>query len=359
MILSIIVPTYNVESYLSNCLDSLINQDITRQDYEIIIVNDGSTDSSPEIADLYGKNFEHVKVQHQENQGLSGARNQGLKIARGKYVLFVDSDDYLASNTLGYLVSVMAKNDLDVLGIGYRHTHDLDQYQSANYSTINTEEIQVTDGITYVAHNPYYTSACFYLINREYLLDLGLTFPLKRYHEDTIFVAKLLICCTKIGNTSLDVYRYFSRPESITNKRSKEHLLNLVDSSVKNIQEMNPVLDWVKSSSHDQAGNCLERLTALQHYWVFLLLVMLVRARVTKKEAAPILQTLTSIGAYPIDKVFLKYNGNFSYALMRSVMNRKNLLYNVLWIFDKLESTIPDFQVKLSRYARKLSQIKT
>lgn len=359
MILSIIVPTYNVEDYLSNCLDSLINQDIAPEDYEIIVINDGSSDSSPEIAASYEESLDHLKVIHQKNQGLSGARNKGLELALGKYVLFVDSDDYLARDTLGHIVSLMKKNDLDVLGIGYRHTEELDLTEAVNSKIKYSEELRISDGITYVADHAYYTSACFYMIKKEYLLDIGLTFPLGRYHEDTNFVASLLTHSKRIGNSSLDVYRYVSRSGSITNKRTKKHLLELVDSSVKNLEDLNPLLEWVNNSVHENASACYERLKGIQQYWVFLLIIVIMRARMNKGEVAPILDKLALIGAYPIDKVFLKYHNNMSYSLLRFVMNRKLLLYTVLNVLSKLDRSIPDFQTKVDTLTRALSKIRT
>ena len=91
--LSIIVPVYNVEKYLEDCVESLLNQ--TYQNYEIILVDDGSTDSSGKICDIVAESSSKIKVIHKENGGLSSARNTGLRAARGRYIGFVDSDDYI------------------------------------------------------------------------------------------------------------------------------------------------------------------------------------------------------------------------------------------------------------------------
>ncbi|MDY6022735.1 MAG: glycosyltransferase family 2 protein, partial [Sodaliphilus sp.] len=93
--LTVVVPCYNVEDYLCRCLDSLVHQDIPESDYEVIAVDDGSTDSTGEICDRYAKDYPQVKVMHQTNRGLGAARNAGLDLARGKYLLFVDADDFM------------------------------------------------------------------------------------------------------------------------------------------------------------------------------------------------------------------------------------------------------------------------
>src|SRR5690606_23371492 len=95
MILSIIVPIYNVQDYLKTCIDSLFNQDLLISDYEVIAVNDGSTDASLAILESLKKTYNSINIITQNNQGLSGARNTGIKHAIGTYILFVDSDDYI------------------------------------------------------------------------------------------------------------------------------------------------------------------------------------------------------------------------------------------------------------------------
>ena len=150
MKLSIIVPIYNVAPYLRKCVDSLLVQDI--EDYEIILVDDGSTDGSGEIADricdevkdysLKVKGKEHseadtnaynlssityklnIKVIHQENAGLSAARNSGIKVATGDYIMFVDSDDYLQPNVLEALMNQVKRDNLDVLRFRYQNVRE-------------------------------------------------------------------------------------------------------------------------------------------------------------------------------------------------------------------------------------------
>lgn len=112
--LSIIVPVYNVEKYLERCVNSLLHQDIDKSEYEIILVNDGSTDNSYEIAKRLTADNENIILLSQENQGLSGARNTGIEVIRGQYVMFVDSDDYVKENVLKSIVFAAESNSLDI-----------------------------------------------------------------------------------------------------------------------------------------------------------------------------------------------------------------------------------------------------
>lgn len=358
MELSIIVPTYNVEKYLANCLDSLVNQDLSPKSYEIIIVNDGSTDSSPQIALTYEQKYPQISVHNQENQGLSAARNQGLKLAKGKVVYFIDSDDYIAKNTLGYALNLMEKYDLEVLGLGVQHTKELDVHLADNYEVIDNEKITVTDGITYLAENPYLNNVWWYLVRRDYLLNTGLTFPVGRYFEDCVFTATLLSYSNKIAKSSLDFYRYVIRPDSIMTKRTKEHALKQIADHEKNIYEFKPLLDRVEKLSHKHSEACLDRLKAMQHSFVFFMLLLCYRCQLSREYVSPIIERLSSFGAYPINRQFINEFNNLAYAQMRFIMNRKFLLYKTLKYLVVLHRSTPNVHWKVDNFVRVLAQFK-
>lgn len=113
--LSIIIPAYNTDKYVSECLDSIISQNATN--YEIIIIDDGSTDKTPEICDKYAKNYNYVKVFHLQNTGVSNARNLGIKKAAGELIWFVDSDDTVKPNSINVIVDKSRNSDLLIFGI--------------------------------------------------------------------------------------------------------------------------------------------------------------------------------------------------------------------------------------------------
>ena len=124
MKLSIVVPVYNVEAFLKKCVNSLLVQDLPKDDYEIILVDDGSTDDSGALCDALAAEQGNIRVIHQQNRGLSGARNTGIAVAKGVYIQFVDSDDFLESNVLGGLVKRVENNDLDILRFNYQNVFE-------------------------------------------------------------------------------------------------------------------------------------------------------------------------------------------------------------------------------------------
>lgn len=118
-ILSIVVPVFNTEKYLTSCLDSLLDQDLESSAFEIICVDDGSTDGCPAILDAYAEKYENVYVIHQTNGGHASARNAGLRAVKGKYVWFVDSDDFVDKRCFGFLARTMLETDADIFAIRY------------------------------------------------------------------------------------------------------------------------------------------------------------------------------------------------------------------------------------------------
>lgn len=111
-LISIIVPVYNVEPYVSKCLESILRQ--TYQNIEIIIIDDGSTDGGSDICDAYAHKDKRIKVIHQSNEGVSGARNVGLRIAKGEFIGFVDSDDWIEADMYEYLLQNIQQQDADI-----------------------------------------------------------------------------------------------------------------------------------------------------------------------------------------------------------------------------------------------------
>lgn len=183
---SVIVPVYNVEKYLEECVDSLIGQ--TLKEIEILLIDDGSTDSSGEICDRYAQAYENISVIHKSNGGLGDARNVGFSNAKGKYVYFIDSDDYLELGALEYLYEEAEKNQLDVILFSAESFSDEEDIE------FNPEEYKRTNFLNEVksgeelfcnlySAKEYYASIPLRFYNREYFDKNGYTFP-DIIHED-------------------------------------------------------------------------------------------------------------------------------------------------------------------------------
>ena len=224
MKLSIIVPIYNVAPYLRKCVDSLLAQDIS--DYEIILVDDGSTDNSGAIADELVDAFRlsplasrlEMRVIHQSNAGLSAARNTGIAVAQGDYILFVDSDDYLQPNVLGTLMEQVERDKLDVLRFRYQNVRESGEVfvphegMKTDYNNYSSEP---TDGLTFL--NDRMWVQCYvvqFLVRREIVLQEQFTPSI--YFEDTDWTPRMLLRTKRVASTDLVVYNYLWREGSIT-----------------------------------------------------------------------------------------------------------------------------------------------
>lgn len=213
MKLSIIVPVYNVEDYIAQCLDSLLTQDLSYGDYEIIIVNDGSKDGSAKIASDYELKYANVQIVNRENGGLSAARNTGLKSAKGEYVWFVDSDDWIEANCLKKLIYMLDKNELDVLCFGVKCYHNAEHIDCSNIPTENGE--QVMCGADFVLKVNMIPAAWAAVYRRSFLVENKLAFYEGILHEDEEFTPRAYFLAKKIMYSHLHVYYYRQREGSI------------------------------------------------------------------------------------------------------------------------------------------------
>ena len=230
MKLSIIIPVYNVEQYLQCCVQSVITQ--TYQDLQVILVNDGSTDSSGILCDQLAQQDSRIQVVHKQNGGLSDARNAGLKVATGDYVAFLDSDDvYLHNDGLEQLMALAQIEQPDVLLFQavdvYPHHQTARKAYDENYMATHTGAEVFAQLVRTQSFN---MSACFQLIRRELLESHQLYFEKGLLSEDVDWSLRLWQHVSKVRAINLPLYGYQHREGSISttytirNLRSYEHI---------------------------------------------------------------------------------------------------------------------------------------
>lgn len=230
--ISIIVPVYNIEKYIGQCIESVLDQ--TLQNIEVICVNDGSTDTSGKILEIYAKKDSRVKIINKENKGLSAARNDGIASAIGRYVLFLDGDDYLAGNTLELLYNEACQNKLDLIAYGAEAFGDYENVQTEEEYLLVQRRTEITNKwlcrdkiregmvitgqefLSEMSRNEQYVSmACQYLINRKFYASKALNFPVGIIHEDEYFSLTTLLQVKKMKFINLPLYKYRIRSGSI------------------------------------------------------------------------------------------------------------------------------------------------
>lgn len=253
MKLSIIVPIYGVERYLRKCVDSLLAQDLPSSEYEIILVDDGSPDGCPAICDQYAAEHDNIRVIHRKNGGLSAARNSGIEVAQGEYVMFVDSDDYLEPNVLGYLVHTIEAKNLDVLRYNYQNVriaNGQDSRVESEYMVFEPHKNSkpyfdysddVVDGEEFLNERLGYACyACAFILRRDLIYTSHIThhtsnilFTEKIYFEDTDWTPRMLIKAKRVSSTDKIIYNYLWREGSITLPTSPEKRQKIFDDRMK------------------------------------------------------------------------------------------------------------------------------
>lgn len=204
--ISIIVPVYNVERYLKECLDSLLSQDLPLSEYEIILVNDGSKDRSGDIAKGYCSKYDNISYYEQKNQGQAVARNLGIEKALGEYLLFVDSDDKIECNSLKLLYDIAQEYSNDILITGY-HVYSKDGSHT-NYTDFCCFDKNYF-GRDALLNGLNIASVCARLYSRQFILKHNLRFMLGIKHEDVYF--NVLAYSSANSIRSLNIYTYFYR----------------------------------------------------------------------------------------------------------------------------------------------------
>lgn len=232
-LISVIVPVYNVQAYLTNCINSILNQ--SYKNIEIILVDDGSTDESSSICDSYVKKDNRIKVIHKENGGLSDARNIGIKSAKGKYITFVDSDDYLDENYVKALYILITKNNSDIACSGMKRTDSL------NDKIVNkNEKINIYNSIHAIKEILYQRNIDNSAPSKLFKKNLfeNILFPVGYAFEDLDTMYKLFLQANKIVSTTNNYYLYYQRQGSILHTvkdKTINDLLTIIDNMNKNL----------------------------------------------------------------------------------------------------------------------------
>lgn len=228
-LLSIIIPVYNSEPWLEKCIVSVENQNVAHSDFEVIIVNDGSKDNSLHIAQELRAKYSNITIIDKANGGLSSARNAGIEIATGKYLMFIDSDDYIKPNSLAHLIQTCQENQLDLCHFCMNLVYPDGRITTGTISEY--DENKIYNGIQLIESGLIIGSAC----SSVYLANIFKKYSLRFYegitHEDVEFKLRILCHVNRAMMLNDAVYNYVMREDSMSHNTSYESLQkNLCDS---------------------------------------------------------------------------------------------------------------------------------
>lgn len=239
-LVSIVVPVYGTEAYLPACIDSLCNQSYAN--IEIILVNDQSTDKCPEICDSYAKKDSRIKVVHQKNKGVSGARNTGMRYANGEYITFVDSDDELEPNAIELLLHDITHYEADIASA----SETIVTKEGNLHLADNDGKIYIYEGEEMIKRSLMYAkethSLHATLFAKEFIYDICFTEG-HNINEDGYFLFECYTRLPKVVQHNVSVYKYFYRKNSASRAEFSEKYLDMLyfcDLKMKYIQEKMP-----------------------------------------------------------------------------------------------------------------------
>lgn len=232
LLLSYIIPLYNTEAYIVRCLRSIIAQDLPEGGYEVIVVDDGSTDGGRELVEALAAEHPQVRLLSQTNAGVSAARNKALDAARGRFVQFVDSDDYLAEGMMKPLLQRAIDESLDVLVFNYNCV-DADGNDRPHDRDDNYPSTAAMTGVDYLEHHSMTPYVWRFLVRRDYLNQGNWRFDTSLIVcEDGALIARFLLNAPRVAHDGSAPYNYASRGDSAMHNPDPEHLKQRIFSQV-------------------------------------------------------------------------------------------------------------------------------
>lgn len=246
---SVIIPVYNTAKYLPKCLDSVINQ--TYQNLEIITVNDGSTDNSKAILENYTQKDPRLKIITQKNQGLSAARNAGLKIASGNFVTFVDSDDFIKSKMIEKMLGALEKSDADVAVCSFKEIFPNKTIKNFNNHRYSQKVFSTESALkAMLKEEGFMVSATMKLFPRLFFDHIK--FPVGELHEDVGTTYKLVQKAQKIVFLPDEFYLYTHHQNSIINQTFDDRKFDLIELTDKMCDDLNQCFPNLKNTTNER-----------------------------------------------------------------------------------------------------------
>lgn len=251
--ISFVLAIYNVETYLEECVESIVSEP---GNYEVLLIDDGSTDGSGTICDEYERKFQQIRVFHKENGGLSSARNYGLYRARGKYIFFVDADDYLPKGSTGKLIKLATDKNSDVIiwnSLVVNAENHCIEYCNGKYNHPSLTESRFYSPKEFIMTQLLKTkdfprTVWLGMYKRDYLLSKCLWFEDGILHEDELWSLQVYLRANKLYFINDELYCYRIRINSIMNKKGKDYSKNL--ESIIYIYNILPILlDYIVSDA--------------------------------------------------------------------------------------------------------------
>jgi glycosyltransferase involved in cell wall biosynthesis len=339
MKLSIVVPVYNVEAWLAECLECLLDQDLNAADYEIILVDDGSTDGSKRIAEEYAERYAHIVLFNQENSGQSVARNLGISKAKGDFLYFIDSDDYIERKSLGKILAFAEKNNLDFCGFASKRISSRKASSVPDWACLEKEPEALT-GLQLIAKYGYGSYAWWYIFKKNLLERNGIFFEPGTLIEDGPFTTKLLINTERAVFLPVLLYYYYVNMDSIMRAADLTKQQKLVEGLLVAIKRFTPLIEAARKKGACAAA--LRRIKVRQETYVFFLVFREIRLGTPFEKIKEHLRTIQKeSSAWPLVLFSKEEYGLPLYKILTLAVNHLFLLRIAYAVYRFLKPLLP------------------
>jgi len=317
---------YNSEKYIERCLNSILNQGIPETDYEVLILDDGSTDQSRFLVQKYVDKHSNVFLYSEENEGTYTSRNKLLKHAKGKYIYNVDADDYLAENTLKSILDSALKDTLDVLAFDSVSTYQSDDFK-INAPEDRPVDTSIMEGHDFLVKNPKHRNEVWwYLIRAKLLEENQLVFEKNEYNADVVFTIKLFLAAKRVAYTPIAAYRYFQSEDSLMRNNDLIKGKRLIQCLLLAVIDLNKLILELEATNDITKEAIIGQLVQKRDGFIGTLVSKLITIKVSAKEIDEVLNTLKNHKIYPVKNYVIPENKVLLHKVFKHVINREYLV---------------------------------
>lgn len=339
MQLSIIIPAYNVAPFLFQCVETIYEAELELNHFEIIIVEDGSSDNTLQIATELSNLYSNIKLLTQPNSGVGLARNRGLKEAKGEYVYFLDPDDLVQVTQLMDLVNISRHQFLDITCFCSKKFKGNFTEWNREKEHENTSLEYYNSGYEFISKNKFKNEVWWYIIRRDFLEQSKILFIENRWMEDAIFTTQILLKAKKMGKCNQIIHYHRIWPYSAMNNKEPLHYSKVIYDNLHAAVLFKDILS--KLNQEDTMYlKVFKRLKTRQESFCFFLLIRFAKSDLRIKNLHPMLQILKEVDSYPIKNFVGGDYSKTSYKILLPILNTPCVLIFMVKVFRHFQSLL-------------------
>lgn len=329
---------HNASSYIEHCLRSLYHQDLDEQEFEVIIIDDGSTDNSVDLVERFRGSHDNIHLFLEKNIGAYATRNKLLKLATGDYIYCIDADDYLAHNQLNRLLGMALAEKLEMMCFDTQVTSSEDSFLS-NQPIPAEFTPEIVKGQEFIKNYPNHrVEIWWYLIRRDYLRQHGFVFDNNQYNADVIFTLKVLMNAKRLAYAPFSVHRYYQSPNSLMRHADPYKNKRLLVALFSMVKDLNTYVNSISSSMKGVDKGIKDILIKRRDQFSFFFLVKLSGAGHDINSLKRRVRALKHMNVYPIQS-YIGSKKSLKYQLLNFVINNEFMLFplaRINWLIKNL-----------------------